>query len=382
MDRRQFLQSTAAAGVLAVLPRVGMAASGYRRLLVLVELKGGNDGLNTVVPFADPLYATLRPRIAIGRDQVLQLDERTGLHPSLEPLAPLWRGGELAVVQGVGYPRANLSHFRSIEIWETASKSDEFLQQGWLARAFTMAPPPREFAADAVVVGSSEMGPFAGSGARTIALSNTEQFLRQAKLAVPAGQSHNPALSHILRVESDILQAASGLNASRNFLTVFPDGAFGNAVRTAAQVAASPMPVAVIKLSLGSFDTHSGQLGTHARLLKELADGLVALKSALHEIGRWSETLVMTYAEFGRRPRENLSAGTDHGTANAHFLLGGYVKGGLYGQPPELNRLDGNGNLPFAVDFRDIYATVLERWWGLNANAALRGRFSALPVLA
>jgi uncharacterized protein (DUF1501 family) len=183
-------------------------------------------------------------------------------------------------------------------------------------------------------------------------------------------------------VESDILQAASGLNASRNFLTVFPDGAFGNAVRTAAQVAASPMPVAVIKLSLGSFDTHSGQLGTHARLLKELADGLVALKSALHEIGRWSETLVMTYAEFGRRPRENLSAGTDHGTANAHFLLGGYVKGGLYGQPPELNRLDGNGNLPFAVDFRDIYATVLERWWGLNANAALRGRFSALPVLA
>ena len=135
MDRRQFLQSTALAGALAVLARTGMAASGYRRLLVLVELKGGNDGLNTVVPFADPQYATLRPRIAIPRDQVSQLNERTGLHPSLEPLMPLWRGGELAVVQGVGYPRANLSHFRSIEIWETASKSDEFLQQGWLARA-------------------------------------------------------------------------------------------------------------------------------------------------------------------------------------------------------------------------------------------------------
>jgi uncharacterized protein (DUF1501 family) len=381
MDRRTFLQAGVSAAALMGMPRVGLAAADYRKLLVLVELKGGNDGLNTVIPYADPRYAELRPRIAIARDQVLTLSERTGLHPSLEPLMPMWRAGEFAIVQGVGYPRANLSHFRSIEIWETASKSDEYLQQGWLARAFTQAPPPREFAADAVVVGSSEMGPFSGSGARTIALANTEQFLRQARLAAPVGQPHNPALAHILRVEQDILQAAAGLNGNRTFATVFPANAFGNAVRTAAQIAASTSPVAVIKLSLGSFDTHSGQLGTHARLLRELGEGLAALKSALSELNRWNDTLVLTYAEFGRRPRENLSSGTDHGTASAHFALGGRVKGGLHGEAPLLDRLDGNGNLPFAVDFRDIYATVIERWWGASASSVLRGRFAMIPFL-
>lgn len=315
------------------------------------------------------------------RDQVLQLDEHAGLNPALLPLLPLWKDGQVAVVQGVGYPSPNLSHFRSIEIWDTASKSNEFLQQGWLTRAFAQTPPPRTYAADAVVVGSAEMGPFSGGGTRTIALTNTERFLQQAKLAAPAGQASNAALNHILRVEHDIVQAAAGLNTQHVFQTVFPPTVFGNAIRTASQVAASRAGVAALKVSLNGFDTHSGQAGTHTRLLKDLAEGLVALRGALSEIGLWDDTLVATYAEFGRRPRENASAGTDHGTASAHFVLGGRVKGGLYGQRPALVRLDGSGNLPFAVDFRDIYATVLERWWGANAAIALRGRFTPLDIL-
>jgi uncharacterized protein (DUF1501 family) len=294
---------------------------------------------------------------------------------------PLWKAGEVAVVQGVGYPSPNLSHFRSIEIWDTASRSNEFLQEGWLTRAFAQAPVPRAYAADAVVVGSAEMGPFAGGGTRAIALTNTELFLQQAKLAVPAGQAHNAALNHILRVEQDIVQAASGLNANQTFRTVFPPTAFGNAIRTASQVMASRAGVAAVKLSLNGFDTHSGQAGTHTRLLKELAEGLVALKGALAETGRWDDALIATYAEFGRRPRENASGGTDHGTASVHFVLGGRVKGGLYGQRPALDRLDGNGNLPFAVDFRNIYATVLEHWWGASATSALRGRFATLDLI-
>ena len=385
MDRRAFLQTAAASALTAWLPvRTAWAAPQYERLLILVELKGGNDGLNTVIPYADAQYATLRPRIAIPRDQVLQLDPQTGLHPSLAPLMPLWQAGSLAVVQGVGYPQANLSHFRSIEIWDTASRSNQFLRDGWLTRAFTGTPVPRNFAADAVVVGSSELGPFVSGGGgavRTISLSNTEQFLRQAKLAAPAGQAHNAALNHVLRVEQDILQAAASLKAGHVFRTEFPATAFGNAVRTAAQVVASPASVAALKLSLGSFDTHSGQLGTHTRLLKDLADGLMALKSALTELNRWDDTLITTYAEFGRRPRENLSGGTDHGTANAHFVLGGRVKGGLLGARPALDRLDGNGNLPFDVDFRDIYATVLERWWGINSQTALQGKFAPVAFL-
>lgn len=384
MYRRDFLKAGSAAVMLGVLPHIAHAADKYRKLLILIELKGGNDGLNTVIPYADPKYAALRPRIAIARDQVLQLDEFSGFHPALSALLPLWEAGELAVVQGVGYPSPNLSHFRSIEIWDTASKSNEYLQDGWLTRAFAVAPVPRTFVADAVVVGSAEMGPFvsAGGGTRTIALTSTEQFLAQARLAMAAGQSHNTALGHILRVEQGIVQAAAGLHGKHVFRTEFPSTGFGNAIRTAAQVVASKAGVAAIKLSLNGFDTHSAQVGTHNALLRTLADGLVALKSALGELGRWDETLIATYAEFGRRPRENGSAGTDHGTASAHFVLGGRVKGGLYGQRPALERLDGNGNLPFAVDFRDIYATVLQRWWGLDATAALRGRYAPLPFIA
>jgi uncharacterized protein (DUF1501 family) len=384
MKRRDFLGAIGAASAVAFVPHHALAqraGANYDRLLVLVELKGGNDGLNTVVPFGDAEYYALRPRLAIPRDQVLQLDGRSGLHPALEPLMGPWNGRELAVVQSVGYPNANLSHFRSIEIWDTASKSDEYLGEGWLARTFRASPAPRSFAADGVIVESAEMGPFAGVGVRTIALTDTQQFLRQSRLALPAGQAGNAALGHILRVEQDILQAAAGLNGNHSFAVEFPRTVFGNAVRTAAQVIASKAGVAAVKLSLGGFDTHNNQLAVQARLLKDLADGLVALRGALVEIGRWDSTLVMTYAEFGRRPRENLSNGTDHGTASAHFVLGGRIKGGLYGLPPALDRLDGNGNLPFAVDFRDLYASVIDRWWGGDSARALRGRFTGLDLV-
>jgi uncharacterized protein (DUF1501 family) len=380
MNRREFVGSIGAAAVGAILPAAAFAQrSGYARTLVLVELKGGNDGLNTVVPYADGEYYALRPTIGIARDRVLQLDERTGLHPSLEPLMALWKERELALVQGVGYPEANLSHFRSIEIWDTASKSNEYLSAGWLARAFTAHPTPGAFAADGVVVGGAEMGPFAG--ARAIAVTDTERFLREARLAQPGSRGGNAALAHILKVERDIVQAVASLHADHAYAAAFPATPFGNAIRTAAQVIAGKAGVAAVKVSLNGFDTHSNQPGTQARLRKDLADGLATLKTALVEIGRWDSTLIMTYAEFGRRPRENRSNGTDHGTANAHFLLGGRVKGGLYGPSPALNRLDGNGNLPHTTDFRDLYATVLSGWWGLDARRALLGRFTPVDAL-
>lgn len=384
MDRREFLRGIGAATVAAWVPPAALARStggGYANLLILVELKGGNDGLNTVVPYADYAYYALRPRLAIPRDTVLQLDQRAGLHPALEPLMGIWKGRELAIVEGVGYPEPNLSHFRSIEIWDTGSNSSEYLGEGWLTRAFTATPTPKSFAADAVIVGSAELGPFAGGGARAIALTNTQQFLRQARLAAPAAVARNAALGHVLRVEQDIVQAAAGLASDRVFTTEFPRTPFGNAVRTTAQVVSSRSGVAAVKVSLNGFDTHSGQPAIHARLLKDLAEGLAALRLALVELGRWDSTLVMTYAEFGRRPRENGSNGTDHGTASAQFLLGGKVKGGLYGQPPALARLDGGGNLLYAVDFRDLYATVLEGWWGTDSARALKGRFAPLDVI-
>jgi uncharacterized protein (DUF1501 family) len=376
MNRRHFLRASIAALLVPDAARAQQSA--YRRLLILIELKGGNDGLNTVVPYADELYPRLRPRLAL-RD-VLPLDARTGLHPALKPLLPLWQARELAIVQGVGYPGPNLSHFRSIEIWDTASKSDEYLTEGWLARAFAGQPVPREFAADAVAVGGNELGPLAGSGVRAIALNDPAAFLRRARLASPVGKGYNSALNHILRVEADIAQAAARLHGGASFTTEFPRGAFGNAVRVAAQLAANPAGVAAIRLSLGGFDTHQNQLPIHQRLLGELAEGLAALKAALMEVGRWDSTLVMTYAEFGRRAQENNSGGTDHGTAAAHFVLGGRVKGGLHGEAPRLDGLD-NGNLRYAIDYRSLYATALERWWGFTSTGVLKGRFSPLELL-
>ncbi len=382
MDRREFVKTIAALPLALSLPAFGRApGASYQQLLVLIELKGGNDGLNTLVPYADENYYALRPRLAIARGEVLQLDERSGLHPALKPLLPLWQSGELALIQGIGYPAPNLSHFRSIEIWDTASKSDQYLDEGWLARTFRQTPAPREFAADGVVVGGHDLGPLAGSAARVIALASTERFLRQARLATPAEHATNAALRHIVRVERDIVQAAARFDAGHAFQTAFPRTAFGTSVRTASQVIAGRAGVAAVKLSLGSFDTHSNQAGTHARLLQTLADGMTALKQALVELGRWDDTLIMTYAEFGRRPRQNASGGTDHGTASVHFLAGGRVNGGLYGAPPALDQLDGSGNLPFAVDFRSLYATVLERWWGIDSYGPLQGRFRPLDVI-
>jgi len=383
-NRRRFLRAAGAAAAVSWLPWPAQAAParGERRLLVLVELKGGNDGFNTLIPYADAEYYRLRPGIAIAREQVLPLDERAGLHPELRPLLALWQANELALVQNVGYPQPNLSHFRSIEIWDTASNSSEYLDAGWLTRSFSAVPLPAGSAADGVVVGGAELGPLAGRAGRAVTLVNPEQFLRQSRLANPASvAAANPALAHVLRVEQAVSGAASKLRADRSFSTVFPNGAFGNAVRTAAQVAAANAGVPVIKLSLNGFDTHVGQLQRQARLLQELAEGLVALKSALTELGLWESALVMSYAEFGRRPQQNQSGGTDHGTASVHFVTGGRVRGGLYGAPPDFSRLDSAGNVQHAVDFRALYATVLERWWGLDAAAVLRGRHVPLDLI-
>ncbi|MBI1890752.1 MAG: DUF1501 domain-containing protein [Burkholderiales bacterium] len=389
MNRREFIQFAGGLGTAMLAPQFAFAQErgGYQNLLILVELKGGNDGLNTVVPYTDSLYHSLRPRIAIKRDDVLQLDQTLGLHPALEPLMALWRERELAVVLGTGYPQPNLSHFRSIEIWDTASKADQYLHEGWMSRAFRLRAVPAAFSADGVIIGSQELGPLEG-GARAVALANTEQFLNTARLARPAGSANNPTLEHILKVEADIVKAADGLKPVQgkiDFKTQFPGNGFGNVVKAAAQVIGNGEQtgkrVAALRLTLNGFDTHQNQPGTHANLLKQLAEGLVALRLALVELKRWNTSLVMTYAEFGRRPKENLSNGTDHGTVAPHVVMGGRVKGGLLGAMPDLARLDGSGNLQHTVDFRSLYATALDKWWGVNSTDVLNGKFPLLDLI-
>jgi len=381
LHRRHLLSLAACAG----LPGWARAASVADRVLVLVELKGGNDGLNTVVPYADPAYAALRPTLALKPDVVLPLDEKVGLHPALAPLMPLWAQGELAVLQGLGYPSPNLSHFRSIEIWDSASASDEYLDDGWVARAMAAGLRDRaHFTTEGVALGSA--GPGALRGARAVAIGNVDAFVAQSRLVRSVDGGGSPALAHVLRVEADVMQAADGLRTppATPLATEFPAGAFGQAVRATCRIVAGQAGqggVPVFHLSLGSFDTHQQQAGTHAGLLKQLAEGLVALRAGLVESGAWDRTLVLTYSEFGRRARENQSRGTDHGTASSHFALGGAVKGGLIGTMPELERLDATQNLVHTSDFRQVYATIARQWWGVPPEKVIRGRYDPLPFL-
>jgi len=378
MDRRRFLAGAFGTLSCSVLP-AWASSSALARLLVLVELRGGNDGLNTVVPVDNGRYHDLRPRLGLKPDAVVRLADGPALHPSLGALEPLWAAGEVAVLQGVGYPRPNLSHFRSIEIWDTASDSEQVLQTGWLTRALQSTGDFSRYSADGVVLGAPDLGPL-GGGARAIALNDPARFAALARLANGEAAPSRGALAHLVRVEADIARAGASIRPDAVFTTEFPRGPVGQAVKHAAGIAATGQ-VPVIRLALPGFDTHQNQLQVHGALLKQVADAVVALRLALTEQSLWDRTLVLTYSEFGRRPLENQTGGTDHGTASALFAFGPLVRGGVYGEAPDLQRLDDNGNARHAIDFRSIYAELLERLWQIPSERVLQKRHAPIGYL-
>ena len=348
------------------------------RILLLVELKGGNDGLNTLVPYADAKYRELRPAIGVPRERVIQLDEKVGLHEKLQPLMESWKAGDLAIVQGVGYPYPNRSHFRSIEIWDTASASNQTLSEGWIARSFQGVSLPKGAGVDCIVADTNAL-PSTGPELRTIVMQDAENFLRQAqnlKDAQGMGDGGNPALRHLLAVRHEINAAAAGLRDKLRAAAA-PAEAYGQEfllgrqLDVATRVITSEVPVVAIKVALGGFDTHANQAPTQERLLAYLASSLATLRHNLIAAGRWNDVVVMTYSEFGRRARQNASGGTDHGTAAPQFVMGGAVKGGLHGAYPSLLDLQ-DGDLKHTVDFRSIFATVAQGCWGLQRDYGLR----------
>jgi uncharacterized protein (DUF1501 family) len=380
MRRRTLLKCAATGAAWSMLPAWAAAAGPAPcKLLVLLELRGGNDALNTVVPVDSGQYRDLRPRLALKPEDVVRLANGPALHPSLAPLSALWRDGEMAILHGVGYPHPNLSHFRSIEIWDTASDSEQILQAGWLTRAVQGRADFACYAADGVVIGAADLGPL-GGGARAIALNDPARFARQSRLATAESAPARGALAHVLRVEADIARAGLALKPDVTFATELPRGPLGQVVRNAAAIATTGA-VPIIRIAVPGFDTHQNQTNVHALLLKNVAEGVVALRAALTEHGLWQHTLVLTYSEFGRRPRENQTGGTDHGTATTLFAFGPHVRPGNHGEPPDLHRLDQTGNLRHTVDFRQVYAAVLEDYWQLPSEPILLKRFAPLRFL-
>lgn len=377
-----------------------------RRILVLVQLAGGNDGLNTVVPYADPAYHALRPTLALKEKDVLRLDDHLGLHPSMAPLHALLQEGRLGIVQNVGYPNPNRSHFRSTEIWETASASDESLSSGWIGRyldnacAGADAPPfVRDNEPDAIHVSAEVPQSFGGSvphntyglslGARAgrddVALLERIASRPDAGLAARPGHDHDETANHaFLRATlMDSLVAEKRIQRiidANKPEAAYPNGNFAQSLRNVAGLIAAGLSTRVYFVSLGGFDTHAGQLNSHANLLRQLSEGLAAFKKDLTARGLDDQVLTMTFSEFGRRPNENESAGTDHGTAAPLFVMGRKITGSLHGTAPSL-KLEKNADLTFSTDFRSVYATVLDRWLETPADTILGARHDRLGFL-
>ncbi|SLN20535.1 DUF1501 domain-containing protein [Pseudooctadecabacter jejudonensis] len=383
MNRRAFLSALgvgAASLPMLSLPGFVQAANATPtggNTLVLVELAGGNDGLNSVVPITDPAYRGLRPTIGINTRDALMLDRDTGLHPSLRGMADLWEAGEAQIIEGVGYPDPNRSHFRSIEIWNAGMGADSHARDGWVSRGSVGAAAFEDTDAAGLVLGG-DMGPLAGAG--RFSAMRDEDLFRETMEYLPdvgagtGGHAVRPVaqtspLDHVLKsydsaqVTGDaILRKLSARGPQRWW---FPETELGAQLRTAARLLDAGVQVPVLKVVQGGYDTHDAQPDEHAFLLEDLGTSIAAFAGAMRDAGLWGNVTVVTYSEFGRTARENASAGTDHGTAAPVFVSGGAVRGGLSGARPDLTRLV-DGDLAHTTDYRHVYQAILRDLWRID----------------
>jgi len=384
MDRRQFLQVSAAVTAGSWLPMATHAAPGNSKLLVLVYLKGGNDAYNTYIPYADPRYYAFRPHIAVARDQVIQLTEQLGLHPSMRALLPTWESHELALVQGIGQQQVHDQHYRDVEMQFTGASPEQYLSEGWLTRAMAFDAARRPLHAlafgDLDIRVTDPMGPFRGDRLRVVNIQHPSDWMAARDLDKTPHIASEPA-----RTAADKFALANEFQ----FQARFGDDEFSQALLATAQLAAAGIAPPVVHITLNAdsgdqhhaFDTHWNQLDYHDLALTRLSVGLAAFRGAMRELGRWNETLLLTYDEFGRSPRENTEKGTHHGWASVQMVAGGRVSGGLHGQPLEVTKVHSIGGPSPAIDYRRLYTTVIESWWGQSAHGVFDRTFQPLSLL-
>ncbi|GAC1416101.1 MAG: DUF1501 domain-containing protein [Candidatus Velthaea sp.] len=405
-DRRSFLKSSLGVAVLGgTLPAAFARAAQAQAIpglqtsldagnvLVVIHMGGGNDGLNTIVPWSDDTYHRVRPVIGLPEGSILKIDGRIGLNPALAGLNELYKRGRVAIVQGVGYPNPNRSHFEATQIWETASP-ERPSSTGWLGRYLDRSYPVGTKAPlfEAVALGDalptalvSQHVDVAAIGAlNTYAYNTVKDVKTSAGVLYDGAQpGQSPYLGLIAGTArqayhgGDVLRANVAAYAPSG---TYPADTFSNQLKLAAQLIGSNAGTRVIFVSIGSFDTHANQRAQQDRLLKYMGDGLLAFYNdlAAHKLDR--RVITLTFSEFGRRVSQNASNGTDHGTAMPLFVIGGSVKGGVYGEHPSLTDLD-HGDLKYATDFRSVYATVLEKWLGRRPADVIAGEFATLPML-
>jgi len=391
--RRQFLQQSAFVSLAPLVPaflsRSAHPTDADRdgRVLVVVQLDGGNDGLNTVVPFADENYGRLRRELRIKTNEVLKLNDSVGLHPWMKSAADLFHDGRLAIVQGVGYPNPNRSHFESMAIWHHARlAAGDHDGNGWLGRAAEFSQRQAS-SADSIYVGADAV-PVAlrGRRANPLALQNEADLkLAIADLATAAAPGEASDVSAFVQ-----RSLAQSFDAARKFGRSeatddergnYPATKLAEKLRLVARLLKRGDGTWLYYVSQPGYDTHASQYYPHAQLLGEFADGLKAFLNDLKAAGLADRVTILAFSEFGRRAEENASAGTDHGAAAPVFLAGPKIRGGMIGQHPSLTDLD-QGDLKMAIDFRQVYATLLDQWLSIDPKLPLEADFERLKVFA
>ena len=366
MNRRDFLQYASLATMGSLIPGLSPAANPNRtgRVLVLIHLKGGNDGFNSLVPYHDQHYYDLRPKIAIQERSLIKLDEKFGMHPQLQQLMPLWKKKQMAWLQGVGYAHSPLSHFQSLDIWESASIND--YSKGWLSQVV----PHIKKGLHGIIIddGVEGGGVMRGSQMNVVTMKNPRSFIKAAERIddVPVNK-RNPAIAHVTSVQHQLYevgrQIEEKVGSNPRPVPGKYVGELGHGLQAVAQMILSGVDAPVYKVVQKGFDTHASQLDLQNNALYQLASGVSSFARVMQQSGLWNKVLVVTYSEFGRRAAENRGGGTDHGTASAHMVFGGSVKGGIYGKHPDMSRLNASGNVLPIADFRSMYGTIAQRWW-------------------
>lgn len=385
MHRRFILNSLLSGLILPLVPvKLASAAAKTGRRIVLIELSGANDGLNTVIPFANDRYFNLRPNLAIETKDRFSISNSLALHSALSDLGEIWERGQLAIIQGLGYPGANRSHFKSIALWETGGDGSGSGKTGWLTEDIEGLGASHDFDAHGISLDGG-MGVFTSKNGVWLSMTSAEQFKRLSKTTLTAkSTSQNPALEMLLTraaaLNSSMESITNKLSSSRSRHFKIRAGDLGRQLSLASTLIAAGIDTPVLKVKIDGFDTHESQSWRHQRLLENLGRALSGFAQQMQKIGQWDKTLVLTYSEFGRRAVENSTNGTDHGTAAPHFLSGGAINGGIYGKHPSLSALI-DGDMQFTMDYRSVYEWILSQWFEVENNRFSHYRTAKLNSL-
>ena len=375
-----------------------MTSGARRRSLVVVELSGGNDALNTVIPYDDGLYYDNRTAVRIDPGQVVRLDGRLGLNPSMQPIKTLWDEGKVAIINGIGYPHPNRSHFRSMDIWQTA-EPDRIATEGWLGRVIRSLDPGGDNVLTGVNFGRGLPRALHCRGVPVASVGNLEtyglfpqvgeeiyrkQMLDAFARMYGGAQGGDVVMEFLGQTGSDALKGANDLKtapAKYSSSVEYAANPLAQNLKAIAQVMFADLGTRIFYTQYGSFDTHASELDAHSRLWQDVSTGVADFMDDAAEHGRGDDFVMLLYSEFGRRIRDN-GSGTDHGSGGVAFLIGDSVAGGMHGEYPSLAEADQlNGDLRFNNDFRSTYSTILDQWLGIEPAPIVNGRFEQMALL-